>query len=89
MWREISAAFRRFWVNARDDQRANRDPNGTGPSYYRVKRHKLGSSLVNLVDRMMSAGVLSTTRAGKILDVGPKNVANLFVRPIAIPAGRR
>lgn len=89
MWRAISAAFRRFWINARDDKRANRDPNGTGPSYYVVKRHKLGSSLVNLVDRMMSAGVLSTTRAGKILDVGPKNVDNLFARPVAIPAGRR
>lgn len=89
MWRKVNAAFRRFWLNARNDNRVNRDPNGTGPSYYIVKRHKLGSSLVNLVDRMMSAGVLSTTRAGKILDVGPKNVDNLFSRSVAIPAGRR
>ena len=89
MWRAVSAAFRRFWINARNDQRVNRDPNGKGPSYYVVKRYKLGGSLVNLVDRMMSAGVLSTTRAGKILDVGPKNVDNLFSRPVATPAGRR
>jgi len=89
MWRAVSAAFRQFWINARNDNRANRDPKGTGPSYYVVKRYKLGGSLVNLVDRMMSAGVLSTTRAGKILDVGPKNVNNLFSKPVAIPAGRR
>jgi len=89
MWRAVSAAFRRFWVNARNDKRASRDPNGKGPSYYVVKRYKLGSSLVNFVDRMMSSGVLSTTRAGKILDVGPKNVDNLFSRPAVIPAGRR
>lgn len=89
MWREVSAAFRRFWINARNDKRANRDPNGTGPSYYVVKRYKLGGSLVNLVDRMMSTGVLTTTRAGKILDVGPKNVDNLFSKPVAIPTGQR
>jgi len=88
MWRAVSAAFRRFWINARNYDRANRDPNG-GPSYYTVKRHRLGGSLVNFVDRMMSAGVLSTTRAGRILDVGPKNVANLFPPSVTIPAGRR
>lgn len=89
MWRAVSAAFRRFWVDARNDKRASRDPNEKGPSYYKVKRYKLGGSLVTLVDRMMSAGVLSTTRAGKILDVGPKNVENLFSQQAPIPAGRR
>ena len=77
-WRSLRAAFRHFWLNAKDTRRASRSGDGGGPSYYVVKRHKLSSSLVNLVDRMMFAGVLSTTRAGKILDVGPKNVDNLF-----------
>lgn len=88
MWRAVSIAFRNFWLKARNDDRANRDPNALVP-YYVVRRHKLGSSLVNLVDRMMSAGVLSTTRAGRILDVGPKNVENLFNRPVAVPTRRR
>lgn len=88
VWRALSTAFRRFWLNARDRQRASRVKDSSGPSYYVVKRHKLGSSLVNFVDRMMSTGVLSTTRAGKILDVGPKNVENLFARPLAMSAGR-
>lgn len=74
MWSALSAAFRRLWLAARDDKRAS----STGPSYYVVKRYKLGRSLLNVVDRMMYSGVLSTTRAGKILDVGPKNVRQLF-----------
>jgi len=89
MWRAISTAFRLFWINARNHKRASRDPNGRGPHPYVLKRYKLGNSLVNVVDRMMTAGVISTTRAGKILDIGPKNVENLFSRPVAIPAGRR
>lgn len=88
-WSALSAAFRAFWLNARDKRRASRDPDGTGPSYYVVKRHKLGNSLVSVVDRMMSAGILSTTRAGKILDVRPKNVEHLFARPTAVSAGQR
>lgn len=89
MWSALSAAFRRFWLTARDNRRAARDRDATGPSYYVVKRYKLGHSLVSVVDRMMSSGVLSTTRAGKILDVRPKNVQQLFPQGKVVAAGSR
>lgn len=85
-WRALSAAFRSFWLAARDRKRAARqESNSSGPSYYIVKRHSLGASLVNLVDRMMGAGALSTTRASKILDIAPKNVRNLFSSHLTAP----
>lgn len=87
-WKTFRDAFRERWIDSRDRERARRRDSEGGPSYYRVKMHDLGGPLVNLVDRMMSAGVLSTTRAGKILDVKPKNVQNLFTRSVLIPAGQ-
>ena len=48
-----------------------------GPSYYTLQRRNLGSGLIELIKRMMDDGALSTTRAGKVLGVKPKNVRNL------------
>jgi Zn-dependent peptidase ImmA (M78 family)/transcriptional regulator with XRE-family HTH domain len=46
----------------------------SGPSYYVVRRHRLGKRLVSVVERLVSGGILSTTKAGKILGVKPTAV---------------
>jgi Zn-dependent peptidase ImmA (M78 family) len=61
-----------------DRQRVNQtleavDEN-SGPSYYVVRRHRLGKRLVSVVERLLSGGMLSTTKAGKILGVKPTAV---------------
>ena len=38
-----------------------------GPNYYIVRRHRLGAALLNFVARNMSEGVLTPTRASKLL----------------------
>ncbi|MNR38687.1 hypothetical protein D3C85_1568100 [compost metagenome] len=48
-----------------------------GPNYYVVKRYKLGGALVNTVGRMMGEGVLTATKAGRVLGVKPSNVYGL------------
>ena len=44
------------------------------PDYYVVRRHRVGPGLVGLVRRMVMAGVLSTTKAGRVLGVKPTAV---------------
>lgn len=79
-WRRLSIVFREQWLHARDDRRergANEPPLG-GPNYYVVRRHRVGTALIDLVQRMMAAGALTTSKAGKVLGVKPKNVQALI-----------
>jgi hypothetical protein len=55
-----------------------------GPSYYVVRRHRLGPALLEFARRTLSGGVLTPTKAGKILGVKPRNVEPLLSR--ATPA---
>lgn len=49
-----------------------------GPNYYTVRRHRLGSGLINFVDRTIATGTLSTTKAGTVLGVKPTAVYQLI-----------
>ena len=51
-----------------------------GPNYYVVRRHRLGAGLINTVDRMVSAGALTTPKAGLVLGVKPTNVYQLIAQ---------
>lgn len=69
--------FRRRWIEQRQDQREQARSQDSGPSYYTVRRHRLGNKLVSLVRRMMDADAVSTSKAALILDVNSANVHNL------------
>ena len=73
----LAARFRSQW---RSDRARRRDEEGTegGPSYYVVKRHRIGDDLMSLVRRMMGAGALTTLKAAHILDARPGNVRQLL-----------
>ena len=49
-----------------------------GPDFYVVARHRLGPHLLGVVGRMMGEGLLSTTRAGKVLGVKPTMVTRML-----------
>lgn len=55
-----------------------KDEQEGGPNYYVVKRHRLGSGLISSVNRMISAGALSTPKAGLVLGVKPTAVYQLI-----------
>jgi hypothetical protein len=77
IWSDLSASFRKQWLQARTDRRESaRDQEG-GPSYYVVRHHRLGHALVNLVRRTMADGILSPSKAAKVLGVKPINVQTL------------
>ena len=81
LYRRLSARFRQEWRSERERARMRAreqsEQNG-GPSYYTVRRHRLGSRLLNVVGHMMAADALSTSKAARILGVKPRQVQPLL-----------
>lgn len=73
MWSAVTGFFRQQWVNNRSAARAARSGD-SGPSYYVVRRHRLGERLLKLSGRMLLEGALSPYKAAAILGVKPNNV---------------
>ena len=77
-WLSISRTLREFWLKARADRRiVSRKADG-GPSYYTVKRHRVGAALIALIRRTLKEGAITPTKAGKVLGVKPANVDTLI-----------
>lgn len=73
VYQQLSADF-----DAERIRRKEGEEKEGGPSYYVVRRHRLGSGLIDTVDRMISAGALSTPKAGLVLGVKPTGVYQLI-----------
>nr|WP_246714244.1 XRE family transcriptional regulator [Rhizobium leguminosarum] len=76
-WSAVTTLFRQQWLRNRATQRDRARENEGGPSYYTVKRHKLGNRLVELSRRMLAEGALSPSKAAAILGVKASNVYSL------------
>lgn len=78
-WSLLSDTYRQMWIARRDEERMRaRDRINTGPTYYPVRRHRIGKALLDLVGAMMRAGAITTSKAGMILGVKGKNVQTLI-----------
>lgn len=78
-WKLLSQTFRKMWIDRRNERRIRaREQESGGPSYYPVRRHRIGKGLLELVGSMMRAGGITTSKAGKVLGVKAKNVQNLL-----------
>jgi Zn-dependent peptidase ImmA (M78 family) len=78
-WLQLADHFRREWIASRTRQEAEEGDNGDGgPSYYVVKRHRLGNALLETVRRSLSEGLLTHTKAAQVLGVKPRNVDPLL-----------
>jgi Zn-dependent peptidase ImmA (M78 family) len=76
-WRSLTQYFRRQWLDHRELQReSGRDAPG-GPSYYVVRRHRVGGALLRTTARLLESGALTTVKAGQVLGVKPNNVQAL------------
>jgi len=76
-WRAISQVFREEYLREREERRARESGTDSGPSYYVVRRHRVGGALLQLVRRNLDDGALTPTRAGRILGVKARNVEPL------------
>jgi len=76
-WQELDMHYQGEW-NAAQAQSVSQDKSEGGPSYYVVKRHRLGHALLGLVKNSLAEGFLTYTRAGRVLGVKPRNVDPLI-----------
>lgn len=58
----------------------NRAKDG-GPNWYIVRRHRLGAALLDVARRGMAEGLLTPTRAARMLGVKPMAVYPLLAEP--------
>ena len=73
-----AAQYRRLADRFDEDRREFPQKVGKGaPDYYVVRRHRVGQGLLNLVDRMVAGGALTTTKAGKVLGVKPTAIGRM------------
>ena len=77
-WLELTEEFRR----SREAERVKKKEQAAGtpgrrPDYYVVRRHKVGSALVEITRRAIIEGFVTPTKAGLILGVRPTNVQAL------------
>ena len=76
--------YRRLAERFTDDWRKSKakDPDSSNeagaPSYYVVRRHRLGPALLRLAQRSVDGGVLSPTKAAQMLGVKPVSVRPLL-----------
>jgi len=77
-FKQLKTAYRQAFLARKDaEKERNADKEG-GPTYHIVRKHRVGTTLIRFVERMMHEGNLSTTKAGKVLGVGAHNVHALL-----------
>jgi Zn-dependent peptidase ImmA (M78 family) len=85
----VGAVDEQTWITLsrrfREERRQSRDRDGSegGSGYYVVRRHKLGQALLSLVSRSIGAGLLTPTKASKVLGVRPRSVMPLLSGSLA------
>ena len=77
-YQRLETYYRQTYLDRKAAETERNAGKGGGPNYYVVRKHRAGPTLINLVERMLHEGYLSTTKAGKVLGVGAHNVHALF-----------
>ena len=75
----LFAMFADRWRREKEREKQHKkQPDDTGPTFYIVRRHRLGAGLLDTVRRALQEETLTYTRAAKILGVGPASVPPLL-----------
>ena len=78
-WRGLDATLRELWAAERQREReSKRAAKKSGPSYYVVRRQKLGRAMLDFASRSIDAGTLSPAKAAQVLGVAPRGVFALL-----------
>jgi Zn-dependent peptidase ImmA (M78 family) len=78
-WWRVADRLREEWLEARRREELEEAPGRTGgPSYYVVKRHRLGNALLGVIRRSLDEGIITPTKAAQVLGVKPRNVEPLI-----------
>jgi Zn-dependent peptidase ImmA (M78 family)/transcriptional regulator with XRE-family HTH domain len=87
-WTKLDGRLRELWAQERVRRRERNRASGSGPSYYVVRRHRLGKALISFVSRSVEAGTLSPTKGARVLGVKPRSLHPLLsdARPRSLRA---
>lgn len=77
-FQQFKAAYRQAFLARKAAEKEKNTETNSGPTYHIVRKHRVGTTLIRFVERMMHEGNLSTTKAGKVLGVGAHNVHALL-----------
>lgn len=77
-FQQFKAAYREVFLARKAAEKERSSQKDGGPTYHVVRKHRVGTTLIRFVERMMHEGNLSTTKAGKVLGVGAHNVHALL-----------
>ena len=76
---QLAAAYAVRWRDARARRRElSQEEPGSGPSYYTVRKHRLGNRLLRLISRTLRSNELTHTKAAKMLGVKPSRFEPLL-----------
>lgn len=78
MWATLTDHFRNEWLALKQRQAEKQRAGESGPSYYVVRRHRVGDALLGLMRRALDEGAITYTKAGRVLGVKPTNVEPLL-----------
>lgn len=77
-WNALRERFYQDWVAHTERDALKRKVREGGPSYYVIRRHKIGKALLALANRSISDGLLTYTKAARLLGVKARNVEPLL-----------
>ena len=77
VWKKLHKYFEDRWEERKEGKREQNRQKSGGANYYTLKKYKLGS-LVNLADRFVRSGAISTVKAGLLLNVKPLKIERIF-----------
>lgn len=78
-WQSLSAEIHKRWITERGrNKEIARITRASGPSYYVVRRHRLGAAMLDFARRSIDAGTLSPVKAAQALGVKPRSVYQLL-----------
>jgi Zn-dependent peptidase ImmA (M78 family)/transcriptional regulator with XRE-family HTH domain len=78
LWSQLNEHFRKEWLLYKQRQADKQKQSESGPSYYVVRRHRVGAALLGLVRRSLDEGNITYTKASRVLGVKPRNVEPLL-----------
>lgn len=74
-WEQTSTELRELWLHSKSQPKESGA--GSSGNFYNTQRHRAGGALISLVRRSLHDGVLTETKAGRVLGVSPGNVAEM------------
>jgi Zn-dependent peptidase ImmA (M78 family)/transcriptional regulator with XRE-family HTH domain len=77
-WSDLKGRFEKDWRAHKEREALKQAGREGGPSYYVLRRHRIGRALLGLVGRSLGEGLLTYTKAGRLLGVRARNVGPLL-----------